>query len=329
MRDDRGEAGAIEQDATIYVAGGQTLIGSAILRQLERGGYRNVVDPADEPDLTDARQVEALFAQRRPGYVFLAAGRSGGIGANQRYPAEFMRDNLLVDCHVIHSAYHHKTKKLLYLASSCSYPKHCPQPMRIESLLTGPLEPTSEAYAVAKIAGIWLCQAYRQQYGANFIVGIPANAFGPGDDFSPEDSHVIAGLMRKMHEAKVGGAECVEIWGTGTPRREFIFADDLADACIFVMCEYDGVQPVNLGSGSDLSIRELAELLKEVVGYAGRLSFNSGKPDGMPAKLLDSSYLRQLGWQPKTPLRSALLATYEWFLQTEQGREAIGVREVL
>lgn len=201
--------------------------------------------------------------------------------------------------------------------------------MRVESLLTGPFEPTNEAYAVAKIAGIRLCQAYRQQYGAHFIIGIPANAFGPGDDFSLEDSHVIAGLIRKMHEAKVRGAEFVEIWGTGTPRREFIFADDLAEACIFVMREYDDQQPINLGGGSDLPIRELAELIKEVVGYSGRLYFNTSKPDGMPAKLLDSIYLRQLGWRPKTPLRSALLATYEWFLQTEQERGAIGVREVL
>ena len=308
----------MEKYAKIYVAGGQTLIGAAILRELERQGYMNIGGgPGEAPDLTDAAQVDAFFARTTPDYVFLAAGKSGGIGANQKYPAELMLDNLLVECHVIHNAYRHGVKKLLYLASSCSYPKHCPQPMRVESLMTGPLEPTNEAYAVAKIAGIKLCQAYSQQYGVNFICGIPANAFGPGDDFSLEDSHVIAALIRKMHEAKVLGVESVEIWGTGAPRREFIFSDDLADACIFVMREYSNSKPINLGSGWDLSIRELAELIKEVVGYLGELRFDTSKPDGMPAKLLDSSQLKEMGWQPRTPLRAALLATFEWFLNTK------------
>jgi GDP-L-fucose synthase len=226
-----------------------------------------------------------------------------------------MIDNLLVACHVINSAYHYGVKKLLYLASSCSYPKDCPQPMHVESLFTGPLEPTNEAYAVAKIAGIKLCQAYRQEYGANFIVGIPANAFGPGDDFSPDNSHVIAALIRKMHEAKVASSASVEIWGTGTPRREFIFADDLADACLFVMQEYDGAEPINLGGGTDLSIAELAELVKEAVGYLGGLRFDTSRPDGMPVKALDSSRLIAMGWRPATPFSTALAVTLSAFLQ--------------
>ena len=309
----------MEKHAKIYVAGGQTLIGAAILRGLERQRYISIIGrPREEPILTDAAQVDAFFAQTAPDYVLLAAGKSGGIRANQKSPAEFIRHNLLVECHVIHSAYRYGVKKLLYLASSCSYPKHCPQPMRIESLLTGPLEPTNEAYAVAKIAGIKLCQAYRQQYGANFISGIPANVFGPGDDFSLENSHVIAALIRKMHEAKILGSECVEIWGTGTPRREFIFADDLADACLFIMRAYNGPEPINIGSGVDLSIGELAALIKQIVGYPGSLYFDASRPDGMPLKVLDSSQLRALGWRPRTPLRSALSATYDWFLQTQQ-----------
>ena len=311
----------MEKHAKIYVAGGKTLIGAAILRELERQGYTDIVGrPGEEPELTDAAQVDAFFAQTAPDYVFLAAGKSVGIGANQKYPAELMLDNLLVECYVIHSAYRHGVKKLFYLASSCCYPKHCSQPMSVESLMTGLLEPTNEAYAVAKIVGIKLCQAYRQQYGVNFIVGIPANAFGPGDDFSLEDSHVIAALIRKMHEAKELDLESVDIWGTGTPRREFIFADDLADACIFVMREYNDSKLINIGSGSDLSIRELAELIKEVVAYPGKLRFDTSKPDGMPLKVLDSSKLSGMGWQPKTPFRSALSVTYDWFLQMERGR---------
>jgi GDP-L-fucose synthase len=309
--------GRLEKQAKIHVAGGQTLIGAAILRELERQGYANIVGrPGEEPELTDAAQVDAFFARTTPEYVFLAAGKSGGIKANQKYPAELMLDNLLVGCHIIYSAYRHGIKKLLYLASSCSYPKNCPQPMQVESLLTGPLEPTNEAYALAKVAGIKLCQAYRQQYGANFISGIPANAFGPGDDFSPEDSHVIAALIRKMHEAKEQGQEVIEIWGTGSPRREFIFADDLADACVFVMNKYDGAQPINLGCGLDMSIAELALAVKEVTGFQGQIHFDASKPDGMPVKLLDSSKLNALGWRPRVSFHSALLETYEWFLES-------------
>jgi GDP-L-fucose synthase len=288
-----------------------------MLRELKRQGYTNMVSrPEEEPDLTDGTQVDAFFARTAPEYVFLVGGKSGGIRANQKYPAELMLDNLLMECHVIHNAYHHGVKKLLYLASSCSYPKHCPQPMRVESLLTGPVEPTNEPYALAKIAGIKLCQAYSQQYGANFISAIPANAFGPGDDFSLEDSHVIAALIRKMHEAKEQGREVVEIWGTGSARREFIFTDDLADACIFVMNAYEGTQPINLGWGWDISIAELALVVKEVTGFQGKIHFDTSKPDGMPVKLLDPSKLNALGWHPRVPFRSALLETYKWFLQS-------------
>jgi len=313
--------GRLKKHCKIYVAGRETLIGAAVLRELERQGYANIVGrPGEEPELTDATDVDAFFANVSPDYVFLVAGKSGGIEANQKYPAELMLDNLLVECHVIHSAFRHGVRKLLYLASSCSYPKHCPQPMRVESLLTGPLEPTNEAYAVAKIAGIKLCQAYRQQYGAVFIAGIPANVFGPGDDFSSEDSHVIAALFRRMHEAKTVGASSVEIWGSGTPRREFIFADDLADACLFIMRSYDEAEPINIGIGTDLSVGELAVLIKEVVGYSGELRYDTSRPDGMPSKILDSSKLDAMGWRPTMPFRVALLATYDWFLKTEQER---------
>ncbi len=299
------------------MAGGRTLIGGAILEELERQGYTNTVGGCgEEPDLTDAVKVDAFFARAVPEYVFLAAGRSGGIHANQKYPADLIRDNLLVECHVIHSAYRYGVKKLFYLASSCSYPKNCPQPMRVESLMTGKLEPTNEAYAVAKIAGMVMCQAYRQQYGANFIIGMPADTFGPGDDFSLEDSHVIPALIRKMHEAKSLSADSVDLWGTGRPRRDFIFAPDLADASIFIMQNYDNPCPINLGSGTSLSIKEAALLIQQVVGYQGVLSFDASKPDGMPLKALDSTILTSMGWKPRTPLRSALAVTYDWFLRT-------------
>jgi GDP-L-fucose synthase len=320
----------MEKHARIFVAGSSTSTGAAILRQLNQQGYAEIVGgPGGEPDLTDASQVEAFFARTAPEYVFLVAGKSGGIAANQKYPAEFMLDNLLVGCHVIHSAYRHGVRKLLYLASSCSYPKQCPQPMREDALLTGPLEPTNQAYAIAKIAGINLCKAYNQQYGTRFISGIPANTFGPGDDFSLEDSHVVAALMRRMHEAKALGAESVEVWGTGAPCREFIYVDDLADACLFIMQKSDDLGPVNIGDGSSLTIRELAELIKEVVGFSGELRFNTSKPDGMPLKALDTSRLQGMGWQPKTSFYSGLLATYHWFLQAEQATGATNARSSL
>ncbi len=308
----------MDKDSRIYVAGGNTLIGSAILRELERQRYTNIIGKTgDGPELTDAGQVDRFFESSKPDYVFLAAGKSGGIMANQKYPAEMMLENLLVECHVIHNAWRHKVKKLLYMASSCSYPKHCPQPMQVESILSGPLEPTSEAYAIAKIAGIKLCQAYHQQYRMNFIAGIPADVFGPGDNFNKEDSHVIPGLIRKMHEAKEQSSKSVEVWGSGRQRREFVFVDDLADAYIFVMNNYNGSQPINIGAGSDLSIKEVALLIKDIVDYEGELYFNIEKPDGIPVKVLDSGELSQMGWLPKMPLQTALSVTYDWFLKEE------------
>jgi GDP-L-fucose synthase len=315
----------LEKQARVYVAGGQTLAGAAILRQLRSQGYSNIIGLDNgEPALTDVVAVNDFFSLYQPDYVFLAAGKSGGIEANRKYPAELMLDNLLIECNIIGSAHRFGVKKLLYLASSCCYPKHSPQPMRVESLLTGPLEPTNEAYAVAKIAGIKLCQAYRQQHAANFIVAIPANAFGPGDDFSPENSHVIAGLIRRMHEAKVQSLPLVEIWGTGTPQREFIFANDLGDACLFLMIGYNGAEPINIGGGTALSIRELALLIKGVVGYSGELRYLSSRPDGMPFKALDSRKLLEMGWKPATPFPAALHGTYQAFLRTQQ--ELIDVR---
>jgi GDP-L-fucose synthase len=313
----------LEKDARIYVAGRRTLIGAALVRELERQGYSRLVGVAEgEPELTAATAVDAFFARTRPEYVFVAAGRSGGIAANQRYPADLMRENLLVGCHVIDGAYRYGVTKLLYLGSSCSYPKHCGQPMPVEALLTGALEPTSEPYALAKIAGMRLCQSYRRQYAANFIAAVPADAFGPGDDFSPDDSHVIAALMRRMHEAKRESAPHVDVWGTGRPRREFIFCDDLAEACLLAMREYEGPEPINLGTGQDLSIAELAAAIQAVVGFGGALRFDPSRPDGMPRKLLDSSALRAMGWRPRTPFRAALAETYNWFLKQEGRTDA-------
>jgi len=270
-----------------------------------------------EPDLTDRVQVEALFEEKRPDYVFLVAGRSGGIGANQKFPVDLMLDNLLIECEVMRSAHRFGTRKLMYFASSCSYPRACPQPMRIESLMCGPLEPTNEAYATAKIAGIKLCQAYRRQYGTDMISVIPANTYAPGDNFSIEDSHVIAGLMTKMHRAKLSGADSVEVWGSGLPRREFVFADDVADAAILLMREYSSETPINIGNGSDVSIREIAETIQQIVGYQGGLKFNASLPDGMPMKMLDSTALMNMGWQPKFSLRAGLEVTYRWYIDAE------------
>jgi GDP-L-fucose synthase len=305
----------MKNGSKIYVAGGGTLIGAALLRQLERQGYTHVVGrPGEGPELTDGPAMAEFFKQAQPEYVFMAGGKTGGIRANQKYPAEFMRDNLLAECHVVHQAYLSGVKKLVYLASSCAYPRHCPQPMQPQALLTGALEPTNEAYAVAKITGVKLCEAYRRQYGVHFVSAIPANTFGPGDDFHPEDSHVIAALFSRMHDAKECGRDSVVVWGTGNARREFIYADDLADACVLVMHKYDDAEAINLGGGSDIPIRELALMIREVVGYRGELHFDSTKPDGMPCKVLDSSKLLAMGWRPKTLFTKALEETYCWFV---------------
>lgn len=308
--------------ATIFVAGADTLIGGAIVRQLRRKGCAQIVGAGtDAPDVTDAASVEAFFARTRPAAVFVAAGRSGGISANQKYPADLMLHNLQVVSNVIASAHRHGAAKLLYLASSCIYPRECPQPMNVTSLMAGPMEPTSGPYAMAKMAGITLCQAYRRQHGAHFISGIPADVFGPGCKFNAEDSHVVPALMLKMHEAKKNSAGSVEVWGTGSPRREFIYADDVADACIFVMDSYDEAEPINLGGGSDLSIREAAEAIRRVVGYAGELRFDTTKPDGAPLKRLDSSRLLAMGWRPATTFESGLEATYRSLLEWESSRK--------
>jgi GDP-L-fucose synthase len=296
------------------VAGGDTLVGAALRDHLRVAGHDDLVGlPPDEPDLTCPRHVEDFFDETQPEYVFFAAGKSGGIHANQTCPATLMRDNLLAATHVIEAACRHKVVKLLYLGSSCTYPRLAPQPLRIESLLTGPLEPTNEAYALAKLAGMKLCQAYRAQYDARFITAIPANTFGPRDDFSAEHSHVIPGLIRKLHEARVRDQAHVPIWGTGQARREFMFARDLADACVFVMNNYDSPEPINLGGGRSLSIAEVAEAIADVVGYRGRLRFDPSRPDGMPRKELDSGPLFRLGWRPATAFPAALVETYDWF----------------
>ena len=277
-------------DAKIYVAGHQGLVGSAIARRLREGGYDNLLlRSRAELDLTSGSTVRRFFASQRPKYVFLAAAKVGGINANDLYPADFIRDNLLIQTNVIDSAYREGVAKLLFLGSSCIYPKHAPQPMKEEHLLTGPLEPTNEAYAVAKIAGIKICQAYRKQYGFDAISLMPTNLYGPGDNFDLENSHVLPALIRKFHEAKIAGSPTVAIWGTGSPQREFLYVDDLADACVFLMHNYSSPEIINVGWGKDVSILELAELIKGVVGFEGQIVFDTSMPDGTPRKLLDTS----------------------------------------
>jgi GDP-L-fucose synthase len=303
----------VERSTRIYVAGADTLIGAAIVTALRRDGY-DVLDGVGDVEMARPASVRQFFERQRPEQVIVAAGRSAGITGNQRFPADLIHDNLLVVTHVIHEAWQAGTQRLMFLASSCSYPKLARQPMRPDSLLTGPLEATSQSYAVAKLAGIQMCAAYRRQHGVEFFAAIPADAFGPGDDFSPEDSHVVAGLMRRMHEAKHAKASSVDIWGTGQQRREFIYVDDLASACAFAMRCYRGPGPLNLGGRRDMSISELAHAIKEVVGFQGELRFDRSKPDGMPLKALDGAELHALGWQPLISFHDALERTYRWFL---------------
>lgn len=286
------------------------------MRRLQAEGYRNLLLPTrEELDLRVDRDVDAFFAAKRPEYVFLAAARVGGILANSTYPAEFILDNLEIQNNVIHSAWQHGTRKFLFLGSSCIYPKFAPQPIREEYFLTGELEPTNEAYAVAKIAGIKMCQAYRKQYGFRAISIMPTNLYGIGDNFDLQNAHVVPALLRKFHEA---GAQEVTIWGTGTPRREFMHVDDLADAAVFLMRNYDSGEIINVGTGEDLTIRELAETIARVTGYRGRLVFDSSKPDGTPRKLLDVSRLQALGWKARIPLEEGLARTYEWYLSEQE-----------
>jgi GDP-L-fucose synthase len=317
----------VKQDARIYVAGRNTLIGAALRNRLHEAGYHNLVGgPPDEPELTAAGQVKRFFAAVQPEYIFVTAGPSGGIGLNQTRPAELMLENLLATAHILDAAHRHDITKLLYLGSSCSYPKDAPQALREESLMTGPVEATSAAYATAKLAGWQLCEAYRRQYGDCFVTAIPTNGFGPGDDFSSEAGHVIPALLRRTHEAKVRDEPTLSVWGTGTPRREFLPAKDLADACLFVMRSYDGPGPINLGGGPVLSIADVAHAIAETVGYRGRIQFDPGRPDGAPLKALDASKLSALGWRPATDFRTALEETYAWFLQHEVEREEPLVR---
>ena len=304
-------------EASIFVAGHRGLVGSAIVLRLRRAGFQNlVVRSRSELDLTRQDAVKAFFAEVKPQYVFLAAAKVGGILANDTHPAEFLHDNLAIQTNVIDSAYRHGTQKLLFLGSSCIYPKHAPQPMPEDCLLTGPLEPTNEWYAIAKIAGLKMCQAYRRQYGFDAICAMPTNLYGPGDNFDLQSSHVLPALIRKFHEAQIRGATEVEVWGTGKPRREFLHVDDLADACLFLMQGYSNESPVNVGCGMDVSIAELAALVAKTIGYSGKLRFNTSMPDGTPRKLLDVSKMNALGWRARISLEEGLASTYQWFLKT-------------
>jgi len=308
----------MNEGSRIFVAGHRGLVGSAIVRELQRLGYRNlVVRSSAELDLRNQAAVESFFQAERPQYVFLAAAKVGGIHANDSYPADFLRDNLQIQTNVIDSAWRSGVHKLCFLGSSCIYPKHAPQPMNEDALLTGPLEPTNEWYAIAKIAGIKMCQAYRRQHGFNAISLMPTNLYGPGDNFDLQNSHVLPALIRRFHEAKLRGDAEVVIWGTGTPRREFLHCDDLASAVVHLMQTYESEQLVNIGCGADITIRELAELVARAVGFAGRLSFDTTKPDGTPRKLLDVGRLATLGWKPHISLEEGVKETYRWFVANE------------
>lgn len=302
----------MNKDSKIYVAGHRGMVGSAIVRRLEKAGFHNLVlRTSQEMDLRNQEQVQAFFQQQQPEYVFLAAAKVGGIQANNTYRAEFIYDNLMMQNNIIHASYLADVKKLAFLGSSCIYPQKAPQPMKEEDLLSGQLEHTNEPYAIAKIAGIKMCQAYHDQYGCNFISLMPTNLYGPHDNYDLETSHVLPALLRKMHEAKMEGQPSVEIWGSGQPKREFLHADDLGDACYFLMKNYDDPNIINIGTGKDISIGELASLIKEVVGYEGKLVYNTNMPDGTPRKLMDVSKIHGLGWQHSISLRQGIERAYE------------------
>ncbi len=311
----------MNKQAKIYIAGHQGLVGSAIERRLEELGFSNLVyRSCRELDLRNQQAVEDFFAAEKPEYVFLAAAKVGGIYANNTYPADFIYSNLIIQTNVIHTSYLHGVKKLLFLGSSCIYPKLAPQPIREEYLLTGELEPTNEPYAIAKIAGIKMCQSYNRQYGTNFISVMPTNLYGINDNFDLDTSHVLPALIRKCHEAKIHNKPEVEIWGTGEPKREFLYVDDLADACVYIISNYDYKDIgalINIGTGTDQTIRQLAESIKRIVGFEGELRFDSTKPDGTPRKLLEVSKLRLLGWEAGTSLEEGIKKTYEWFARKD------------
>src|SRR5436190_6840924 len=305
----------MDKQDKIYVAGHRGMAGSAIARKLKEQGFENIIGKSSsELDLRNQQAVNSFFETEKPDYVFLAAARAGGIMANNTYRANFIYDNLMIESNIINASYVNQVKKLLFLGSSCIYPKMAPQPMKEDALLTGLLEKTNEPYAVAKIAGIKLCEAYRDQYGCNFIAAMPTNLYGQGDNYHPQNSHVIPALIRKFHEAKQHKSPFVEIWGTGTPLREFMYADDLADACMFLMKEYDDKLFINIGTGEEVTIKELALLVKDVIGFSGDIKFDTSKPDGTPRKLMDSSRLHNLGWKHSTSLKEGLKKTYPFFL---------------
>jgi GDP-L-fucose synthase len=317
----------MDTHAKVYVAGHNGLVGSAIVRTLEDRGYTNLLlRSSRELDLRNQAAVDDFFATEKPDYVFLAAAKVGGIHANNTYRAEFLYDNLMIEANIIHSAYRHGAEKLLFLGSSCIYPKLAPQPMKEEHLLTGFLEPTNEPYAIAKIAGLKLCENYCRQYGVNFISAMPTNLYGINDNFDLANSHVLPALMRKFHDAKVNGDPTVTVWGTGTPLREFLYVDDLADALIFLMQNYTETEFVNVGTGQEVSIKDLALTMKAVVGYEGELVFDTTKPDGTPRKLMDVSRLEAAGWKAKTDLKTGIEKTYAWYLEHQdsiRGREVV------
>jgi GDP-L-fucose synthase len=309
----------MDKSSKIYIAGHTGLVGSAIVRNLKASGYTNFLfRTIEELDLTRQELVERLFEQEKPEYVILAAAKVGGILANNTYPAEFIYINIQLQNNIIHSAYKNGIKKLLFLGSSCIYPKHAPQPMKEEFLLDGKLEPTNEPYAIAKIAGIKMCQAYNRQYGTNFISVMPTNLFGPGDNFNLQTSHVLPALIRKFIDAKAEGKKSVTIWGTGSPKREFLYVDDLADAVVYLMNNYDGNEIVNIGVGKDSTILEIAKIIQEEVGFIGSIEFDTSKPDGTMQKLLDVSRLHSLGWKAKTGLREGIRKTIEWYLKNSK-----------
>lgn len=308
----------MDKNAKIFVAGHKGLVGSALVRQLEKEGYKNLIKKThQELDLANQAEVARFFAETQPDYVFLAAAKVGGIIANNTYPAEFIYQNLQIQNNLIEAAHQQKVKKLLFLGSSCIYPKLAPQPIKEEYLLTGPLEPTNEAYALAKIAGLKMCQYYHQQYGDKYILVMPTNLYGINDNFDPVNSHVLPALIRKFHEAKQKKQPSVEAWGTGTPRREFLYVDDLAEACVFLMNNYESNDFFNIGTGQDISIKELYDLVKSVVGYEGQIVWNQSKPDGTPQKRLDISRLTALGWKYKTTLSEGLQKTWAWYRDRE------------
>jgi len=305
----------MEKNSRIYVAGHTGMVGSAIVRYLKQNGYENIIKRThQELDLTDQAKTEKFFEEEKPEYVFLAAAKVGGIHANDTYPADFIMENMLIECNVIHSAFKNKVKKLMFLGSSCIYPKLCPQPIMEEYLLTGPLEPTNEAYALAKISGIKMCQSYNKQYGTRYISVMPANLYGINDRFDANNSHVIPAMIIKFHKAKTENLPFVELWGTGKPLREFLYVDDMAEACLYLMQNYESSELVNIGSGKEISIRELAEIIRDVTGYQGEIVFNTEKPDGTPRRVLDNSRISATGWKPKMDIREGIRREYEYYV---------------